>query len=152
MKAANNAIRQHPDDIEAQSTALMALGFSDNLTAHLVGGYADFELSNNRANIRRMKARVAELIAAREKLTVGLAQPSPALDVVLPEGVSMEENTDDNRLRLYFPGKPDEATRTLLRSNGWRWSSSAGAWQRQLTDNARANVHYIADRLAEGGL
>ena len=36
---------------------------------------------------------------------------------------------------------PDEATREALKSNGFRWSPKAGAWQRQLTSNA----YYAAD-------
>ena len=33
-------------------------------------------------------------------------------------------------------GKPDADTRAELKSSGFRWAPSVGAWQRQLTDNA----------------
>ena len=55
----------------------------------------------------------------------------------------MEANTADNRLQIFFEDKPDEETRSALKSNGFRWAPSAGAWQRQLNDNAI----YAADRL-----
>ena len=45
-------------------------------------------------------------------------------------------NREDNRLQVFFDGKPDEATRTELKISGFRWAPSVGAWQRQLTDNA----------------
>lgn len=57
------------------------------------------------------------------------------------EGVLLRESVDLNRLQLVFPGKPDDATRALLRSHGFRWEPSAGAWQRQLDNGAR----YAAD-------
>ena len=53
----------------------------------------------------------------------------------------MEANTEANRLQIFFEDKPDEATREALKSNGFRWSPKAGAWQRQLT----SNVYYAAD-------
>lgn len=57
----------------------------------------------------------------------------------------MSEDRDDDRLRLYFDAKPDEARRKALKGAGWRWSPRAGAWQRQLTDNARASAKQILD-------
>ena len=56
----------------------------------------------------------------------------------------MEANREDNRLQIYFEEKPDEKTRETLKENGFRWSPKAGAWQRQLNDNAI----YAADRLS----
>lgn len=56
----------------------------------------------------------------------------------------MEANREDNRLQIYFEEKPDEKTRETLKGNGYRWSPKAGAWQRQLNDNAI----YAADRLS----
>lgn len=43
-----------------------------------------------------------------------------------------------------------EATRSILKSNGFRWSPSQGAWQRQLTNNARyALKNYVVRKLKE---
>ena len=55
----------------------------------------------------------------------------------------MEANTEANRLQIFFDGKPDEATRTELKSNGFRWSPKAEAWQRQLTNNAYYAADYV---------
>jgi hypothetical protein len=33
-------------------------------------------------------------------------------------------------VQLIFPGKPSDEIRARLKSNGFRWSPTAGAWQR----------------------
>lgn len=52
------------------------------------------------------------------------------------DGFQIVRNAEQNRLQIIFDGKPDEATRSALKSNGFRWSPRNNAWQRQLTDNA----------------
>ncbi len=42
---------------------------------------------------------------------------------------TLEINKDKNRIMLYFPGKPDEETRTKLKRHGFRWSPRNTAWQ-----------------------
>ena len=50
--------------------------------------------------------------------------------------ITVLQNTEENRLQLLFPGKPDESVRTKLKSRGFKWSPRNQAWQRQLTPNA----------------
>ena len=59
------------------------------------------------------------------------------------DGGKVEANTEANRLQIFFEDKPDEATREALKSNGFRWSPKAGAWQRQLTSNAYYAADYV---------
>lgn len=99
--------------------------------------YPDYELTSLRGKIKRLEARLAEL----DKLQ---ATPTASREV---NGVQIVEDTTDNRLRLIFPDKPDEATRALLKSSGFRWSPRAGAWQRQLTNNARYAAKEILSKL-----
>jgi Domain of unknown function (DUF3560) len=56
--------------------------------------------------------------------------------------IRVEES--ENRVRIYFPGKPSEALRSLLKSRGFRWSPSEGAWQRMAGENAWWNAREIA--------
>ena len=47
--------------------------------------------------------------------------------------IRVVESISDNRVRIYFPDKPDTETRSLLKRNGFRWSPSNGAWQAYLS-------------------
>ena len=96
--------------------------------------YPSWALSNNSAEIRRVKGRIAELTRKQETAYAGWEF----------DGGTVEANREDNRLQIFFEEKPDEKTRETLKENGFRWSPKAGAWQRQLNDNAI----YAADRLS----
>lgn len=88
--------------------------------------FTSYELTNNNAEIKRLQKRIQELTYNKE---VGFS----GWDF---DGGYAEANTEMNRLQLYFDEKPDEQRRTVLKSNGFKWAPSQGAWQRQLTDNA----------------
>lgn len=88
--------------------------------------FTSYELTNNNAEIKRLERRIQELTYNKE---VGFS----GWDF---EGGYAEANTEMNRLQLYFDEKPDEQRRAVLKSNGFKWAPSQGAWQRQLTDNA----------------
>lgn len=96
--------------------------------------YLPWQLSNNNAEIRRVRQRIEELERKAETVYVGWEF----------DGGYVEPDKEDNRLRIYFDEKPDEAVRSELKSNGFKWSPKAGAWQRQLT----ANAFYAADHIA----
>lgn len=87
----------------------------------------DFELTSLRGKIKRVQARLEEL----EKLKAGDVPEGWKFD-----GGEVVINTELNRLQIVFEGKPDDDTRAELKSRGFRWAPSQGAWQRQLTDNA----------------
>ena len=95
--------------------------------------YPSWQLSNNNAEIRRIKARIEQLTRQRETGYVGWEFG----------GGTVEANQEANRLQILFDSKPDEDTRATLKSNGFRWSPKAGAWQRQLNDNAIRAADYI---------
>lgn len=96
--------------------------------------YPSWMLSNNNAEIRRVKERIAALTRQREEGFVGWEFA----------GGKVETNRADSRLQIFFEGKPDEETRSALKSNGFRWAPSVGAWQRQLNDNAILAADWIA--------
>ncbi len=95
--------------------------------------YPTWALSNNNAEIRRVKERIKSLSLQKEIGYVGWEF----------EGGKVEANTEANRLQIFFDEKPDAAAREELKSNGFRWSPKAEAWQRQLTDNAYYSANYI---------
>lgn len=127
MRASNAAIRANKKSgPDAQVAALVALGHAEGvarelLTPDMLGriGFADYQLTNNAANIRRMKARIT---------VVEAAQATPE-SVVEGERARLEDAPADNRVRLFFPGKPDAAIRARLKAAAFRWTPSLGCWQ-----------------------
>lgn len=99
--------------------------------------YPGWALQNNNANIRRIKDRIEELKNKAEQ----------EAETWTGEGWTAETDTDDNRIRVYFDSKPDEATRTILKGYGFRWSPKAGAWQRQDTRAGRSAMRMISAKL-----
>ncbi len=61
------------------------------------------------------------------------------------ESVTIKENSDAMRLQLFFNGKPEPETRTILKSNGFKWAPSQKAWQRLLNENAIRALNRITD-------
>lgn len=88
--------------------------------------YPTWALSNNNAEIRRIKERIQSLSVNKEELYTGWEFA----------GGRAEINVKDNRLQLFFEDKPDGKIRDELKANGFRWSPKASAWQRQLNSNA----------------
>jgi hypothetical protein len=89
-------------------------------------GFAQFELSNNRAEIKRLEGRINEI--QKRKATT-------PKDLMI-NGVRFLENHEAMRIQIFFEGKPDAAMITLLKSCAFKWAPSVKAWQRQLTNNA----------------
>jgi hypothetical protein len=104
-------------------------------------GFPDCALTNNNANIRRIEKRVKDLTAARS-IRVTMAESEP-VEVQHDSGLRLTEDQADNRLRLFFPGKPSQEVITLLKSRGFHWSPTIGSWQRQLTESARYSAKTI---------
>ena len=138
MKAVNAYYRKHgtldgcphlsPENIE-------------NLKADMASGwhyekkpFQSWELSNNNAEIRRVRQRIESLTRANEVAYVGWEF----------DGGHVEANREQGRLQVFFDGKPEADARQQLKEHGFRWAPSVGAWQRLLNDNA----YYASDRIA----
>lgn len=140
MKAANKAIRMK--DVEEGNGVLASLGFSEEeieklRTPDYCGriGFPNYDLSNNNANIHRVSGRLASLKKVKE-----------AGDTHTEcEFCKIVEDTSSMRIKLIFEGKPEPEVREVLKSRGFRWAPSQGAWQRQLT----ANGKYAAEKAIE---
>ena len=104
--------------------------------------YPGWALSNNNANIRRIKERIAQLQKEAERAAMG--------DEATQErgnGYLLKENHEIGRIQFIFDGKPDEDTRSLLKYWGFRWAPSEGAWQRILNDNGRYAAQQVRKTL-----
>jgi hypothetical protein len=127
MKKANVLVRK------SDAEGLLNLGFSESnvqklLKGDYIGrrGFPSYELTNNNANIRRLKQRLKHL----EK------QVRRETSEIQIETVRIVDNTQENRTQIVFPDKPSESCRRELKSRGFRWSPNAGAWQRHLSADA----------------
>lgn len=98
--------------------------------------YSSFALSNNNANIKRVKQRIKEL---EQKAT------DTTLTGWIFENGSIVANKELNRLQILFDEKPEEELRTKLKRNGFKWSPSQGVWQRLLNRNAIYAVRRIEE-------
>lgn len=151
MKAANAWYRKHKtmDGFEPESVRKIAVqNIENNVSfyympedkARSLPPFAPYQLSNNNAEIRRLKKRIDDLKAAKE------SEPAEEREVTIcGEPCTVSENTENMRLQLFFDGKPSNECRTKLKGNGFRWAPSQGAWQRQLTNNARYALNRIID-------
>jgi hypothetical protein len=142
MKEANKAIRMK-DQVKGNAR-LAELGYSaediENVRKpDFCGrvGYPAYMLQNNNAEIRRLKTRIEDLQRKADQ------EP----EAWTGEGWTAETDLDDNRIRVYFDSKPDEGTRAILKGYGFRWSPSAGAWQRQNTAAGRSAMRMLKKKL-----
>lgn len=103
--------------------------------------FPTWALSNNNANIHRVMERIETLKKEAEKA---------ANNEFVEEdhnGYILREKSGIGRIQLVFDGKPDADTRALLKSNGFRWAPSEGAWQRMLNDNGRRAARTVIEKL-----
>jgi len=101
--------------------------------------FPPYALSNNNANISRIKGRIEHLKRNATRETKEEEK----------HGVRIVENAEANRLQLFFPGKPSEAVRATLKGFGFRWAPSEGAWQRQLSNGARYAAECVLKKMEE---
>lgn len=85
-----------------------------------------YVLTNSSARIRGMKKRREELAKKRADVTTERTV----------NGVRVVDNVEDNRLQLFFDGRPADAVVAALKSHGFRWTPSIGAWQRHRSPGA----------------
>lgn len=100
--------------------------------------YPAYDLQNSNANIKRIRQRIASLQAVK-------ASPTQEEQ---HNGCTYLENSAIMRVQLVFDSKPSENTRALLKANGFHWSPSQGAWQRQLTENGKAAARRVLESMA----
>ena len=136
MKAVNAYYRKHKTLEGCPHLSQKSIEAFQSGMAEGGGGspFLPWQLSNNNANIRQVRSRIEQLTRQRETAFVGWEF----------DGGTVEINREANRLQVFFEGKPDEATRNILKENSFRWSPKAGAWQRQLNDN----TFWVVDRIS----
>lgn len=100
--------------------------------------YAKFQLSNNNANIKRNRDRLARLEEQAQAETK--SRKVGEIEIV--------ENVEANRIQLIFQGKPEPEIRKILKQHGFRWSPRFGAWQRHLNANGKWAVERVIEKIS----
>ena len=101
--------------------------------------FPSWELSNNNANIRRIRDRIEHI--EREK--------SRTAEAITGDGWQLIEKPEIMRIQFIFDDKPDSDTRATLKRNGFRWAPSEGAWQRTLNNAGRYAAKDVMKQLPQ---
>lgn len=125
------------EGLEARHASIKKAGATMRANGESVPGWM---LTNNAANIRSTKKRIAELEA---KQTMAL-RPD-----IVGNGYTITEDRDENRIKVLFTGIPSVEIRCLLKSKGFRWSPTSKAWQIGLMGRGRYNVDCMLNKLNE---
>lgn len=147
MKAVNAYYRKHktlegcPDLYDGEEREIQA-SMNASWRSALVP-FESYELTNNNANIRRIRQRIETLEKEAQRAANAAKEPEQG------DGFILQENYDIGRIQFLFDDKPDEDTRALLKSHGFRWAPSEGAWQRLLNDNGRSAARAVKAALAK---
>ena len=135
MKEGNKIIKNKKLTKEEKIAALDAAGHDGNKLMnprwHNGEGYQSYQLSNNNANINRLKKRLEQL----QKDLIESVELGDTEQTYEQHGLTVVHARSINRLQLKFNGKPSEQVRSILKSNGFRWAPSELAWQRFLNNS-----------------
>ncbi len=128
MKATNAYYRKHktldgcpalnPVQIE-RLTAEMETRFK---RTNAYRPYETYALTNNNAEIKRIKERVEQLKKIAESDISGWVFDCGRVDA----------NKEENRLQVFFDERPSKETCYSLKKHGFKWAPSQKAWQRLL--------------------
>jgi hypothetical protein len=129
MKAFNKLMKKN--DIEG----MKALGFSEERIHKLLNpqfsyygkGFRPYELSLCGAEIRRCKARIAEIQRNQQSTVINHTA----------SWFKAFEDQGENRICFTFDGKPAEEVRNVLKSRAFKWSPYRTAWVRMINASGR---------------
>lgn len=140
MKATNDAHKRYLKDPSSLDSSDLNESLKATIRAYKPAyswephPVAPYQLTNSSANIRRMKERLAE---------IETAQTTPATSAA-GTAARLEDCPAENRIRLFFPGKPSEEIRATLKRNGFRWTPTLGCWQAYRNHNAIETARKVA--------
>lgn len=103
--------------------------------------YPSWAITNNGANIRTTRQRLERLREEKSRESSEVRYDDL--------GLTVKENVEDMRLQFIFDDKPEPEVRELLKGWAFKWAPSAGAWQRQLTNDARYAGRQVVQKLKE---
>lgn len=104
--------------------------------------FPSYVLQNSNQRIKALKERIEELKSIKESEDIEKEY----------DGFRYLENSEIMRIQFFFDGKPNEETRRIIKSYGFKWSPSQSAWQRQLTLNGKRAAEHVIEELQNKNL
>jgi frataxin-like iron-binding protein CyaY len=108
--------------------------------------YPTYMLTNSNQRIKNIKDRISQL----EKLEE-LKETQGNVEIEI-NGIKIVDNLEANRVQMIFPDKPEESIRKILKSNGFRYSYTNNAWQRNRSKLSVDKAKNIAESLKENNV
>ncbi len=121
---------------------LKSLSAKARCVSTMIAGPANFPVARMEKYNRWERNATQAMIDFVDKVRRPPPQPRKELDYNIEAkeyemgGATIRHNTEQNRLQIVFPGRPDAEMIGKLKSRGFKWSPRNQAWQRQLTPNA----------------
>lgn len=139
-KSAMNSKAIYNDDPNAIEKLKVKLEKLENQRASIKAReHEGWELTNIGATIRETKKRI-ERLENLEKLEFK--------DINFNDG-KVIHNKDINRIQFLFDSIPNEDTRKIMKSHGFHWSRTEGAWQREFNQNCIRATKIILEDIAK---
>ena len=141
MKAVNKIVRNSKLSEIEQREELEALGLSARTINGVIAephysfckkGFQAYQLSNNLAKIKATEEAIK-----RHTTMVTSVDKEFTFD-----GGKVSVCGSEERIRIFFDDIPDTDVRAMLKKNGFKWSPTNKAWQRQLTPNAMRTLEH----------
>jgi len=107
--------------------------------------YMPYVTANSNGRIKAIKDRLSRL----ERLAERAANTTIEEQTTEINGIQIIDNLEAQRVQIIFPGKPDKATREILKKNNFKWAPSAGAWQNYRSERAMRTAKEIVSKLAQ---
>lgn len=121
---------------------LKSLSAKSRIVPTMIAGPANFPVARMEKYNRWERAASDALTEFLDKVRKPPVGPRHEIDYNIQQkeyeinSVKIVHDTADNRIRLFFPGKPEQEMIVKLKKCGFKWSPHNKSWQRQLTPNA----------------
>lgn len=131
MKACNKITGSKKLSEAEKIEKLQGLGLKESTAKEIMTprygrvGLPSYKLTNNNATINNVKKRIQHLESIAKLHTE---------EVSYPGGVTLKLNVEDNRVQIFFPGKPSNEVRYDLKRAGFHYSYTVGAWMRLISN------------------
>ena len=145
-KSINKVVRKAKLTEAERVTELVALGLKETTAVKLLDstnfggqGIPSFRMTNNNAKIKNTRDRIKylEKVAKIESYEKEFGENRLVV------------SQEDNRVQIFFPGKPSEEIRKRVKGMGFHWAPSVGAWMRHISDYAIYQAETFLKSLTE---